>query len=125
MECIVCGATSPKPFWRCATCGRLNLRRWGWWAGLIFSPWVYLALIGFRKEILFLFGFSNDLFYVDRWIGIGVFYPLVGVPFIWFTKTGWMRKLGYSMAYVLLCYGLWVVMAVITVVFLVNFNGRG
>lgn len=106
MDCAACGTGYSKPFWRCPACGSFNFRRLGWWAGLILAPWVYLAMVCFRGEILFLLGLTKDFQQTDRLAWIGCFYPLAGVPFIWFTQASGLRKLGLSLAYVIFCYGL-------------------
>jgi hypothetical protein len=125
VECKACGTHYTKPFWRCAACGRLNLGRWAWWAGITLSPWIYLALVVFRKQAGYLFGFSNELSGYDSWDWLGCFFPLAGVPFLWFTPGGWMKKLGLSLAYLLIYYGLCVVLVIIGVFFIINFHGRG
>lgn len=117
MVCAACGTLHSKKFWRCPACGGFNFRRLGWWAGMILSPWAFLALVIFRREILFLLGFSRDVYYTDRWSWLGMFFPLAGVPFLWFGNSGWMRKIGLSLAYVFFCYGL-AVMAMLLFIFL-------
>ena len=121
MTCAACETTSPINFWRCPECQELNSSRVVKWWGAILSPLVCLLLACFGDQFGEFFGIPQ------RFLNLGgmIFYfPLAGVPFVWRGEEGWKDKIGYSMVYVVGCYGAAVLMMIILIIIFLGLPGR-
>lgn len=79
------------------------IQRLGWWFGVIFVPWIFLAIcilagvaFGTAKHGSVLFDLAYLMF----------LYPFASVPLLWALGGSWPRKFVLSAIYVLGCYAL-------------------
>ena len=101
----MCVTEQAKTFWCCPSCQKPNFRKLALWIGPFLLPAVYLTFLFFLGS----YESKHSLGSFGRFLNSGwaiLFYPIVGIPFLWLGDGGWVKKIGLCLAYWFFCYGL-------------------
>jgi hypothetical protein len=66
---------------------------------MVLAPACCLAFDVFARDL----GVSWEI--TSRYSWLAYYFPFVGIPFVWLGEGKWARKMGFSLAYVIFCYG--------------------